>query len=107
MQIISDVFLLHVNQSVHTTGPCFAAQLSEPASHSAAAVRHAKHGVTVRDKKLSDPMLYYCLHPAPPDTPLQLRLLTISKRLNNQILRIFSVPLSVLRQYGCACAPVL
>ena len=82
MQIISDVFLLHVNQSVHTTGPCFAAQLSEPASHSAAAVRHAKHGVTVRDKKLSDRMLYYCLHPAPPDTPLQLRLLTISKQSN-------------------------
>lgn len=66
--------------------------------------RHAKHRVTVRDKKLSDPMLYYCLHPAPPDTPLQLRLLTISKRLSNQILRIFSVPMSVLRQYGCACA---
>ena len=30
IQIIWNVFLLHVNQSVYTTGPCFAAQLSEP-----------------------------------------------------------------------------
>ena len=40
------------------------------------ALRHAKHQVTVEDKKLSDPLLYYCLHPAPLDTPLQRRLLS-------------------------------